>query len=106
MSQKPQLEIAHSELVNDFLLIKWTDETESIISFQTLRDNCPCASCAGETDALGNVYKGPEKLKSDSSYQLTQIEPVGYYGLRPHWGDQHNTGIFSFHVLKSLSDSS
>ena len=70
MSQKPQLEIAHSELVNDFLLIKWTDETESIISFQTLRDNCPCASCAGETDALGNVYKGPEKLKSDSKLAL------------------------------------
>ena len=105
MSQIPKLEIAHSELVNDFLLIKWTDDSESIIYFQALRDNCPCASCSGETDALGNVYKGPEKLKSDSSYQLTQIEPVGYYGLRPHWGDRHDTGIYTFKLLIALDEN-
>ena len=63
MSQKPQLQIAYTELVNEFLLIKWTNQTESIILSKTLRDNCPCASCAGETDMFGNIYKGPRKQK-------------------------------------------
>ena len=106
MSQKPQLQIAHTELVNEFLLIKWSNEAESIISSKTLRDNCPCASCAGETDVFGNIYKGPPKMKTETSYKLTQIETIGYYGLRPHWGDRHDTGIFTFKLLKALGEDS
>ena len=104
MSQKPQLQIAHTELVNEFLLIKWSNETESIISSKKLRDNCPCASCAGETDVLGNIYKGPTLKTDKNSYKLLSINPVGYYGMCPVWGDGHKTGIYSFNHLKSLDD--
>ena len=105
MSQKFQLQIAHTELVNDFLLIKWTNETESIISCKTLRDNCPCASCAGETDVFGNIYKGRTSLINENSFLLKGIQPVGYYALRPFWKDGHHSGIYSFEMLRALCEN-
>ncbi len=50
-----------------------------------------------------NVYKGQETVKTDASYRLMGIEPVGYYGLRPFWGDNHSTGIFTAEILLTLS---
>jgi DUF971 family protein len=55
---------------------------------------------------FGNIYKGPPKMKTETSYKLTQIETIGYYGLRPHWGDRHDTGIFTFKLLKALGEDS
>ena len=90
------------EVVNDLLLIKWDDESEAMIPLKSLRDACPCAHCSGEKDVFGTVYKGPKTQKSDASYQLMGIEPVGYYGLRPFWGDNHSTGIYPSDILESL----
>jgi len=53
---------------------------------------------------LGNLYKGPEQKLIESSYQISGIQPVGYYGLRPFWKDGHNTGIITGELLKELSD--
>ena len=52
------LSIKDFETMNEFVLVSFSDNTESIISLDDLRKNCPCADCAGETDALGNIYKG------------------------------------------------
>ena len=95
--------INHYEVVNNYLLIKWDDESEAMIELTSLRDACPCANCAGEKDVFGTAYKGPETEKSDTSYQLIGIESVGYYGLRPLWGDKHSTGIFSSETLEILT---
>ncbi len=102
MSEK-QLQIKQTEIVNDFLLIQWTDETDSVISLSRMRDNCPCAACEGEKDALGNIYKGPPQRMTEQSYQLKGLKPVGYYGLQPYWADGHNTGIYTISYLKILS---
>ena len=98
-----QVQIKETEIVNDFLLIQWTDETDSAISLRLMRDNCPCASCAGEKDVLGNVYKGPPLKMTAQSYQLKGLQPVGYYGLRPFWADSHTTGIYTIELLKELA---
>ena len=92
------------EVVNDLLLVNFSDGSEAIVSLQRLRDECPCASCAGETDALGNVYRSAPEQKTTVSYQVRQIMTVGYYGLKPIWGDNHNTGIFSANLLEKLSE--
>ena len=39
------------EVVNDLLLVNFSDGSEAIVSLHRLRDECPCAGCAGETDA-------------------------------------------------------
>ena len=98
------LSIKDFETMNEFVLVSFSDNTESIISLEDLRKNCPCADCAGEIDALGNVYKGPPKKLNDNSYQVSGLQPVGYYGLRPFWRDGHSTGIFTIELLKELSD--
>ena len=99
-----KLGIKRTEVVNKFLLVKWTDDSETVIPLNTLRDNCPCASCSGETDVLGNIYKGPTLKMNKNSYRIMSINPVGYYGIRPIWTDGHNTGIYTFNLLKSLEE--
>ncbi|NOZ03364.1 MAG: DUF971 domain-containing protein [FCB group bacterium] len=97
------LQIRHTEVVNDLLLIKWSDDHESFIPLTTLRDNCPCAHCAGETDVLGNVYIGPPQRKTAESYLLSDLEIIGYYALRPFWKDGHDSGIYTLDRLKELA---
>jgi len=99
-----EIVIKNFEIVNELLLVSFSDNSEAIVNLKTLRERCPCASCAGETDALGNLYKSPEQKLIESSYQISGIQPVGYYGLRPYWKDGHNTGIFTADLLVKLSD--
>ena len=98
-----EIVIKNFEIVNELLLVSFSDNSEAIVNLKTLRERCPCASCAGETDALGNLYKGPEQKLIESSYQISGIQPVGYYGLPPFWKDGHNTGIITGEQLKELS---
>jgi DUF971 family protein len=90
--------------IGDQLAIKWGDGTESFVSLEAMRRRCPCASCHGETDILGNVYKGPERHLSGRSFELTRLNYVGGYALNPVWGDGHNTGIYSFEYLKRIAE--
>lgn len=85
------------------LAIKWEDGSESFILLETLRRCCPCASCQGETDILGNVYKNPERKLPPSAFQLARLTTVGGYAIQPVWADGHNTGIYSFDYLKRLA---
>lgn len=94
------------ETVNNFLLLKWEDNYESAIDFKLLRTYCPCANCAGETDVFGNIYKGTPQKMLPKSFEITGLQPVGYYALRPFWGDGHTTGIYSFEMLRKLSEKS
>ncbi len=86
------------------LAIRWDDGAESFVSLQTLRRHCPCASCRGEVDVLGQLHKGPDRPLSPRSFELVRLVPVGGYGIQPVWGDGHNTGIFAFDFLRRLAD--
>ena len=102
---KKQLAIDEIIILESELALKWNDSKESYVSFQILRDNCPCAFCSGETDALGNVYKGPKKKLEKNSYEAMKVEKVGHYALRFYWGDQHSDGLFTYNLLRILGDS-
>lgn len=91
--------------VGNELAIKWDDATESFLPLETLRRFCPCAGCKGETDVMGNVYKGPEKPLSPLAFQLQRIARVGSYAIQPVWADGHGSGIFSFDYLKRIEES-
>ncbi len=98
-----ELQIKDIEIVNDLLLVNWSDDTDAVIQLEVLRKNCPCAGCIGEKDALGNVYKGPEQTITENSFRLNGIQPTGYYGIRPFWADGHSTGIYTTELLKELA---
>jgi DUF971 family protein len=85
------------------LAIKWDDGSESFIPLERLRRRCPCASCRGETDILGNVYKNPPQPLIPTAFQLVRFSYVGGYAIQPVWADGHATGIYSFEYLKRVA---
>lgn len=85
------------------LAIKWDNGEETFVRLEALRRACPCASCAGEKDIMGNVYKGPDKPLSPESFRLVKWAAVGGYGVQPLWGDNHSSGIFSFDYLRRVA---
>jgi DUF971 family protein len=89
--------------IGDELAVKWNDGTETFISLERLRRQCPCAGCKGEVDIMGNLYKGPDRPLSPEAFRLVRLARVGGYALQPVWGDGHSTGIYSFDYLKRLS---
>ena len=88
--------------IGNELAVKWDDGSESFISLETMRRNCPCASCHGETDVLGNVYKGPERELGPAAFNLVSLTNVGGYAIKPLWADGHSTGLYSFELLRRL----
>ena len=78
---KKDVTITNYEVLNDVLLVAFKEQDDVMIELKKLRMNCPCASCQGETDALGNVYRGPQPKYSELSFQINGIQPVGYYGI-------------------------
>lgn len=83
------------------LALEWEDGKTSVLSFQLLRDNCPCASCAGES-VLFQSYKPKIRLEQPGMYDLKSIQAVGNYAIVLLWADGHNTGIFSWDLLNRL----
>ena len=62
--------LIHYEILNDLLLLKWEDKSENALPLKSIRDNCPCAHCSGETDVFGNIYKGPPQIMKEESLKL------------------------------------
>ncbi len=91
--------------IGNELAVKWDDGGESYISLEKLRRHCPCASCKGETDIMGNVYKAAPKPLPLQAFELARIATVGSYAVQPQWCDGHSTGIFSFEYLRDLAAS-
>jgi len=82
-----------------FFEISWEDGTKHRLENEILRGYCPCAGCQG--------HSGTIKFQENRNSDLRDIKPVGNYALTLVWGDQHDTGIYSFdyiHRLGTLQD--
>ena len=71
------------------------------IKAAVLRRSCPCATCGGEPDVLGNISR-PSVSYTENSFKLAGFQTVGGYTLQLQWGDGHGTGIYSFQYLRRL----
>jgi DUF971 family protein len=97
-----RLEPKNVQLIGNELAIQWNDGSESYLSLDLLRRACPCASCGGEPDVMGNLVR-PEMRYAPSSFELQGWQLVGGYALQPRWSDGHNTGIYSYQYLRRLA---
>ena len=86
------------------LALKWDDDVEHFVPLEALRRACPCASCAGETDVMGNVAKGPETAFMEASFQIKHLQPVGGYAVQIFWKDGHGTGLYSHEYLRAIGE--
>ena|SRR5215207_1036656 len=94
---------ANIAVIGNELAIAWTDGMESYLPLEALRRACPCASCCGEPDALGNLLR-PEISYQLSSFEVRGWQLVGGYAFQPSWGDGHATGLYSFKYLRKLTE--
>lgn len=76
--------------------IHWADGLIGKIPHELLRGYCPCASCQGHGGMVQFVQGG--------DLELEEITPVGNYALQITWGDKHDTGLYSFRYLRTLSE--
>jgi DUF971 family protein len=87
------------------LRIRWADGIETVLPLATLRGACPCATCrALREERLRSpltVLRTPPNIADMTAVE--QAELVGHYALRVRWKDGHDTGIFDFALLRSLS---
>lgn len=87
--------------VEDKLKIIWKDGHEGASKIKHLRDECPCASCKGET-ILFKTYKPQVQIELPNKYEIKNISLVGSYAVQIFWQDGHDTGIYSWEYLRLL----
>ena len=97
-----RLDLANVQLIGDELAIRWSDGVESYLALERFRRACPCATCGGEPDVLGNISR-PDVSYTPASFELTGWQVIGGYALQPRWADGHSTGLYSFQYLRRLT---
>jgi len=82
---------------NGVLGIEWSDGHKGIYPIRYLRQHCPCAACTDEL--IGELRIKPTRMPMLIAVQ--DVEALGLYGLRIRWSDGHDTGIYSFDILRN-----
>lgn len=78
--------------------VSWDDGKQTEYGFEEMRRACPCAYCSGEGGMRGTVNEATRF--TDAQTTMKEVHPVGRYGLTPVWGDDHDTGIYTFKMLR------
>ncbi|GJQ64037.1 MAG: hypothetical protein SCALA702_30900 [Melioribacteraceae bacterium] len=84
----------------DTLHIVWDDGRAQDIKLMVLRRECPCAVCKSELEEESSSYIPVYTLEQ---LTVTNIKPVGFYGLSVIWKDGHNTGIYQYNDLYNMN---
>jgi DUF971 family protein len=92
-----------AEVIGQELALAWSDGKESYIALEMLRRACPCATCGGEPDVMGEIER-PHVGYGPHSFELRSFRFVGGYALQPTWNDGHDTGLHTFRQLRALGD--
>ena len=82
------------------LSITWSDDAESKYNAAELRRECPCAGCIDEW--TGKKMLRDESVPDDISF--SHISIVGRYALNFHFSDGHETGIYTFAMLRKMAE--
>ena len=84
----------------DEFKIVWDDGRESRYGARDLRARCPCAGCCDEW--TGRRLLDPAAVPSELAFKDARL--VGNYAIQFVFTDGHSTGLFSFELLRALSD--
>ena len=78
------------------LEVSFDDGAHFELPFEYLRVFSPSAEVTGHGGGEGVLQTGKEGVA------IERIEPVGNYALRLHFDDGHNTGLYSWTLLREL----
>ena len=104
--------IRGEQTIGDGLEVSWADGFKCLLTSKSLRAACPCATCQesrGETQHQKPFSKPQPRLQvisatADEALNLKQVSLVGNYAVTLVWGDRHDTGIYSFQLLRELGE--
>ncbi|MFH2029897.1 MAG: DUF971 domain-containing protein [Bacteroidota bacterium] len=82
------------------LEIVWNDAATTVVKLASLRNNCPCAVCKSEKEEFGSTYI---PIYNNDQIAISKITPVGNYAVTISWKDGHDTGIYEFGFLRTIS---
>jgi DUF971 family protein len=82
--------------------ITWEDGGYTTYSGEQLRWACPCAECRGEAGAPGRLSR--VKSLSADELRISDVTLVGQYALQVAFESGHNTGIYTFALLRQLAE--
>ena len=92
------------QAIGDTLAIRWSDGREDFIPMAQLRALSPSAETQGERDLLGNLIGGGGDFGKDfAGVVVTNWSPVGGYAYLFTFSDGHNTGLFTYDLLRKLA---
>lgn len=86
------------------LQIAWSDGKSYDLDLTYLRDECPCVNCQGETVLFSTYIPIKTPFKPAGFYEIEKIDKVGNYAIQIFWKDGHNTGIYSWDVLRDVCE--
>lgn len=87
--------------------IRWSDQTVMEYSAQRMRQRCPCATCREKRRS--ETTEKPKGLPVLSAAETRPLEvaamrPVGQYAYNIAFTDGHDSGIFSFSLLREIGE--
>lgn len=84
------------------IAIEWPDGFSGTITTETLRNECPCASCKGEQIMGQTVALPAMQTFRPGMFELEGINPMGNYAIQLGWKDGHKTGIYPWELLRGI----
>jgi len=91
------------------IAIDWKDGHRSEYGLAYLRDECPCAECAGTHGTPPRPKGGAPAQTANSPFPMFQpalkmlaVAPVGSYAIRIDWSDGHKAGIYSYEHFRRI----
>ncbi len=93
------------------LQIDWSDGQIRRYGVKVLRDNCPCATCREKHRGEATQPANPLQLNILSPAEarpwgVVSMKPVGNYAYSIVFSDGHDSGIFTFELLRELGTAS
>ena len=80
------------------LTLVWADGHTSRYGLADLRAGCPCAHCRNARTAGGPSRPAPPG--TGDQLRVDDAEFAGNYGIQLRWSDGHETGIFTWELLR------
>lgn len=102
---------------DDALLITWSDGVTHRLTWKTLRDACPCATCREQREqrAAGGDSASADSQPADllpvlslqeaRPLRVSNMKPVGNYAYDIDFTDGHSTGIYTLEHLRALGEA-
>jgi len=85
------------ELLRDAREVRvlWDDDHRSVYTLRYLRGFCPCAACQGHAPSTWTFVPSEDPM-------VVRIAETGAYALSVTFSDGHDSGIYSFEILREL----